>query len=121
MKSFCWADEEIVPWLIRFWPQGVLRAVGRELRRLQKGERPLAYRHLADFGAHVAELKRGALRVVYTTEFEGVVAIVCAFRKDAKRGDAMRPEHERQINRGLNALRLGSGIASQKLPKKLLH
>lgn len=121
MQKICWADEDTEEWLVRNWPKGTRAAIAREVRRLQKGERPLSYRMLAGFGSQVGELKRGALRVVYTTELPGLVAIVCAFRKDAKKGDAMRPEHERMIQRGLTILRSGRGIEGVRSLQELLH
>lgn len=119
MKKIGWADDETESWLATHWPQGTRRAVAREVRRLQKGDRPLAYRPLSSFGSHVGELKRGQLRVVYTTEIAGYVSIVCAFRKDAKQGDAMRPEHERAIQRGLRILRSGRIIEGVRSMREL--
>ena len=121
MKKLCWADEDIPQWLIEKCQEGVRKAVGRELRRLQKGERPLAYRMLPSFGVHVGELKRGRLRVAYTTELQEFVAVACAFNKDAKQGDGMRPEHTRLINRGLTRIRQGLFGEDSGLLGKYLH
>jgi len=121
MKGLCWADAEIPALLVRICKTGHLKAVARELRRLQKGERPTAYRMLQSFGPQVGELKRGSLRVVYTTELELLIAIVCAFKKDAKSGDKMRPEHERLINSGLRRIRQREYVEDSGLLRKYLH
>lgn len=121
MKKLCWADDEIPHWLIGKCQEGTRKAVGRELRRLQKGERPLAYRMLPSFGVHVGELKRGKVRVAYTTELQEFIAIACAFNKDAKQGDGMRPEHARLITRGLARIRQGSFSEDSGPLRKYLH
>ena len=120
MKKLQWADAKTVDWLMAHWQPGYRKAIARELRRLQKGEAPLAYRMLHNFGSKVGELKRGALRVVYTTEIDATVGIACAFRKDSKDGDKMRPAHERQINSGLRDLRTNNGISDERL-FRVLH
>jgi phage-related protein len=119
MKQLRWADLSIEEWMISNCKKGVRKAVARELRRLQKGEKPLAYRVLNGFGSQVGELKRGQIRVAYTTELAEIVGIAAAFRKDSKSGDAMRPEHARQIERGLKLLRGNHSFASDKLSQSI--
>jgi phage-related protein len=118
MKSLAWADKDLETWLHRSWPMGILRGIGRDVRRLQKGERPLAFRPLPDFGPQLGELKRGNLRVVYTTELPNTVGIICAFRK---KSDKITAQQAAQIRRGLAGLRAGEGIVSDQLISKLVH
>jgi len=120
MRKLLWAKREIRDFVSGL-QKGTVKAVARELRRLQKGEQPLNYRVLSGFGVGVAELKRGKYRVAYTTEFPSAVGVAAAFKKDAKEGNTMRPEHERSIKSGLRRLREGEGVEAPELVKPTVH
>lgn len=104
MKRLYWVNSDDLTEIKRK-AAAVRKAIGAELRRLQQGERPLNFRILNGFGPQVGELKRGGLRIVYTTECPDWTAVVCLFDKDAKEGNRMRPEHTRLIERRLRTLR----------------
>jgi len=116
MRLLRYADNRTEAWILRHIEKGPQKGFARDLRRLMKGEAPLQYRVLKGFGPNVGELKRGGIRVVYTTEFSDLVGVVCAFRKDAKRDDDMRPEHKKLIDSGLRRLREGARVESDRFP-----
>ena len=76
---------------IRRFPSPVKQDFGAELRRLQKGDRPLHSRPMRSMGARVYELKeqdeRAWYRVIYPAKIRNRIYILhCFKKKSAKTG-----------------------------------
>lgn len=73
--------------VLRGFPQGVKRNFGREIQRLQEGERPLDSRPMRTIGQGVFELRQaddhGWYRVIYLTKIAGRIFMLHSFVKQS--------------------------------------
>jgi len=94
---------------VKGWPDAVKKAIGGDLRRVQRGEEPLHGKPLKGFAVKAYEVKhRGGARVVYSVAFveiSGRVFIVDAFMKDSRDGNEMRIDDKKRIEDRLKKYR----------------
>ena len=119
-RNVAFVDEERDRPILKALPHGTRIAIGREIRRLQNGQRAAdlqQWRPLTEFGKGVGELKRGPWRIVLSTVADVLnIWIVCAFRKEAKSGSKMTKKHRTLIEGSLERLH-----AHLDAPKARLH
>jgi phage-related protein len=93
--------------VVRGWPASVRKAIGADLRRVQRGEEPRNWKPLTGFPVAAREVRhRGGARVVYSVAFaevSGKVFIADAFMKDSAEGSEMRASVRRRIETRLRA------------------
>ena len=74
---------------LRKFPRLVRGVAGAELRRVQRGEKPLHGRSMKTIGAGAFEIKikdrQGAFRVLYVAKFEEAVYVLHAFQKKSQK------------------------------------
>jgi hypothetical protein len=86
--------------------KGARKALGEDLRRLQRREPALQFKPLQGFGKGVGELVRGGTRVVVSLSDDPCsIWIVCVFDKDSSAGAKMKKEHKDLIESRLKGLR----------------
>ena len=75
--------------IIRSFPDGVREDLGAELRRLQKGERPINSRPMKSIGQGVYEIKEqdqhGWYRVIYLSKIRDTIYVLHCFRKQSRK------------------------------------
>jgi phage-related protein len=86
---------------LKRFPAKVQNRMGYALQQAQEGEEPLAAKALKGFGGRailelVEDFDGGTYRAVYTVRFAGVVYVLHAFHKKAKKGIAT-PRHEIEL------------------------
>jgi phage-related protein len=107
-RNIRFVDEDRDRRFLKNLPKGIRKAIGNELHRLQNGGATDAlqqWRPLEGFGKGIGELKRGGIRVVLSVVVDPIsVWIVCAFKKDAKKGAQMPRKHRTLIYSSLKKL-----------------
>jgi phage-related protein len=78
---------------LKRFPTKVQNRVGYALNQVQEGEEPLAAKALKGFGGRtvlelIDDFDSDTFRAVYTVRFAGVVYVLHAFQKKAKKGIA---------------------------------
>lgn len=75
--------------IVRSFPSGVRQDSGAELRRLQRGLRPLQSRPIKSLGAGVFEIKEGDrdgwYRILYLARVGNTIHVLHAFRKQSRK------------------------------------
>ena len=90
--------------IVTSWPATVRKAIGKNLRVLQHGERPSSHcKTLQGFSIALLELwHRSGQRVICTTvytELTGCIHVLDAFEKDAREGRTMRKADKERITK----------------------
>jgi phage-related protein len=85
------------------FPVPVRRVMGHALHQAQSGGEPLAAKALKGFGGRtvleiIDDFDSDTFRAVYTVRFAGVIYVLHAFQKKAKKGIAT-PRHEIELIR----------------------
>ena len=73
---------------LRSFPASARRAAGYQLRQVQSGLDPDDWRPMPTVGRGVREIRiqvRGQYRVIYVAQFAGVIYVLHAFQKKARR------------------------------------
>jgi phage-related protein len=83
---------------LKRFPAKVQNRMGYALNQVQEGEEPIAAKALKGFGGRAVlelldDFDGDTYRAVYTVRFAGVVYVLHAFQKKAKKGIAT-PQHE---------------------------
>jgi phage-related protein len=86
---------------LKGFPAKVQNRVGYALNQVQEGDEPLAAKALKGFGGRavlelVDDFDGDTYRAVYTVRFAGMVCVLHAFQKKAKRGSTT-PKHEIEL------------------------
>jgi phage-related protein len=86
---------------LKRFPEKVRNRMGYALSRVQEGEEPLGAKALKGFGGRtvlelIEDFDSDTYRAVYTVRFVGVVYVLHAFQKKAKKGIAT-PQHEVEL------------------------
>jgi phage-related protein len=81
------------PWDLKRFPAKVQNRVGYALSQVQDGDEPISAKALKGFGGRavlelVDDFDSDTYRAVYTVRFAGVVYVLHAFQKKAKKGIA---------------------------------
>jgi len=86
---------------LKRFPAKVQNRMGYALQQVQEGDEPLSAKALKGFGGRVIlelveDFDGDTYRAVYTVRFAGVVYVLHAFQKKAKKGIAT-PQHEIEL------------------------
>jgi phage-related protein len=86
---------------LKRFPAKVQNRIGYALQQVQEGDEPLSAKALKGFGGRailelVEDFDGDTYRAVYTVRFAGVVYVLHAFQKKAKKGIAT-PRHEIEL------------------------
>jgi len=87
--------------IVNGWPANVRKAVGDDIRRVQRGDEPRNWKPLTGFAVAAGEVRhKSGARVVYSVAFvkeSGKVFIADAFMKDSREKSEMRKDDRERI------------------------
>jgi len=102
MKPVVWLGDSLAE--VRSFVPGARRRTGQELRRVQAGGLPIAWKPMPGIGPGVKELRvqaGGAYRVIYLAKFAEAVYVLHAFEKKSRKTARLDVELARQRYRNL--------------------